>query len=52
MVLNMIDITHTKCKNKQYYTSANKIYDNYCLFCFVNLYSNEPRAKNYKPNEN
>ena len=39
------------CKSEWCEKYANKKYEGYCLFCYVNLYPNEPIIKNYKTKE-
>lgn len=48
----MIYVNHPKCKSEWCYTIVNnERYKGYCLFCFMNIFPNEPVAKNYKTKE-
>jgi hypothetical protein len=51
---NMVDLCTKRCKYNE--TSccgkrANKKYDGYCVMCYVHLFPNEPRTRNYKTKE-
>jgi hypothetical protein len=49
---NMIDIIHKKCKTEFCNTiPSNKIYEGYCLRCFVYLFPDKPNSRNYKTKE-
>ena len=39
------------CKNEWCETMSNKKYDNYCYFCYVHLFPDEPKSRNYKTKE-
>jgi hypothetical protein len=47
----MIDVINPSCKSDWCDIRANKKYDNYCLFCYIKLFPNEPIARNYKTKE-
>ena len=47
----MIDIKHPKCKSEWCNTRGNKRYDYYCTYCFIHLFPDKPKAKNYKTKE-
>jgi hypothetical protein len=49
---DMINVAHKKCKTDLCYTiPSNKIYDGYCLRCFVYLFPDMPNSRNYKTKE-
>lgn len=39
------------CKSKWCEKTANKKYEGYCLFCYVNLFPDKPITRNYKTKE-
>ena len=39
------------CKSEWCETMSNKKYDNYCYFCYVHLFPDEPKSRNYKTKE-
>jgi hypothetical protein len=39
------------CKSEWCEKTANKKYDSYCLFCYVNLFPEKPITRNYKTKE-
>lgn len=45
---DMIDIRHKRCKTPLCLTRANKKFDMYCFYCFVNLFPNDERVRDYK----
>jgi hypothetical protein len=46
----MVDLKHPRCKNNCP-VEGNKKYKGYCLFCFINLFPDEPVCCNYKTKE-
>jgi len=48
---DMIDIRHKRCKTPLCLTRANKKFDMHCFYCFVNLFPNDERVRNYKTKE-
>jgi len=48
---NMVDIRHQKCKNELCFTRAIKKYDDYCAYCFMNMFPDRPNSLNYKTKE-
>jgi hypothetical protein len=48
---NMIDIRHKRCKTPLCLTRANKKFDMYCFYCFVNMFPNDKRVRDYKTKE-
>jgi hypothetical protein len=48
----MINIVDKTCKTYLCYTRANKKYEGYCLFCYINTFPNKPVSRNYKTKEN
>ena len=48
---DMIDIRHKRCKTSLCLTRANKKFDMHCFYCFVNLFPNDERVRNYKTKE-
>jgi len=49
--VEMIDMVHKKCSSSWCFTRANKKYDNYCMFCYINIYPDNPIVRNYKTKE-
>jgi hypothetical protein len=47
----MIDIRHKRCKTPLCLTRANKKFDMHCFYCFVNLFPDDKRVRNYKTKE-
>ena len=47
----MVDIGHKLCNSTWCYTRANGKYDNYCLYCYMNLFPDKPVSRNYKTKE-
>jgi hypothetical protein len=43
-----VDVTSPRCKSLHCSTFVSGKYNGYCLFCFAQLFPDEPRAKNYK----
>jgi hypothetical protein len=48
---NMINVISKMCKSEWCDTRANKKYQDYCLFCFVNLFPDNKLVCNYKTKE-
>ena len=48
---DMIDIRHKRCKTPLCLTRANKKFDMHCFYCFVNLFPDDKRVRNYKTKE-
>lgn len=51
---NMIDLCSKRCRYNEISccdTRGNKNYDGYCVMCYVKLFPNEPRTRNYKTKE-
>ena len=48
---NMICVKNKMCKSEWCDTRANKKYQDYCLFCFVNLFPDNQLVRNYKTKE-
>lgn len=51
---NMIDLCPYRCKYDEISccgSRGNKNYDGYCVMCYVKLFPNEPRTRNYKTKE-
>lgn len=52
---DMVDLCKKICKNIQgdftCDTKGNKKYDGYCVRCYIGLFPNEPRTRNYKTKE-
>ena len=48
----MIDVKHIKCKFDSCDTRANPKYNEYCAFCFINLFPNDKLTRNFKTKEN
>jgi len=48
----MIDLSNKKCANDWCVNRANnKMYDGYCLHCFVHMFPEKPTIRNYKTKE-
>jgi len=47
----MMNKTNKRCKSEWCFTYAQKKYDGYCLFCFINLFPDKPVSRNYKTKE-
>jgi hypothetical protein len=47
----MIDVYHIKCKSEWCLTRANSKYENYCMFCYMNIFPDKPVSFNYKTRE-
>ena len=47
----MIDVFHAKCKSEWCLTRANSKYENYCMFCYMNIFPDKPISFNYKTRE-
>jgi hypothetical protein len=47
----MVNIKSKTCESSWCMTLANKKYDGYCLFCYINLFPDKPVARNYKTKE-
>jgi hypothetical protein len=48
---DMIDIRHKRCETVLCLTRANPKFNDYCFYCFVNLFPNDERVRNYKNKE-
>ena len=49
---DMVDVKNKTCKSEWCYTfiKSNK-YEDYCLYCYINLFPDKPVSKNYKTKE-
>jgi hypothetical protein len=47
----MVDVFHLKCKSEWCLTRANNKYENYCMFCYMNIFPDKPISFNYKTRE-
>ncbi len=47
----MVDVKNKSCKNEWCFTKANKKYDNYCCYCYINMFPDKPISRNYKTKE-
>lgn len=47
----MVDVFHLKCKSEWCLTRANSKYENYCMFCYMNIFPDKPISFNYKTRE-
>jgi hypothetical protein len=50
-VEGMINVTHKTCKSDWCFTIVGEKYDEYCLFCYMNLFPDKPVSRNYKTKE-
>jgi len=48
---NMVDVKSKKCISGHCDTLANPKYDNYCAYCFHNLFPDHIKSRNYKNKE-
>lgn len=48
---NMIDVRQKSCKNEWCYKRASYKCEDYCLFCYINMYPDNKISKNYKTKE-
>jgi hypothetical protein len=46
-----ISLKHKECKTEFCTTRANSKYEDYCAYCFGNLYKNSPKIRNFKTKE-
>lgn len=47
----MVNVVDKKCKTYLCSTLVKEKYKGYCLFCYVNLFPDEPNTRNYKTKE-
>jgi hypothetical protein len=47
----MIDIKNKTCKTYLCATRVANKYDDYCLYCYINLFPDKPNSRNYKTKE-
>ena len=47
----MIDVKNKTCNTHLCYTIIHEKYDGYCLYCYVNLFPENPLSRNYKTKE-
>ena len=48
---NMVDIRHKRCITPLCMTRGNPKFNDHCFYCFVNLFPNDERVRNYKNKE-
>jgi hypothetical protein len=47
----MVDMKTKTCKSEWCLTQVREKYDDYCLFCYINLFPDKPVSRNYKTKE-
>lgn len=47
---NMVNVKHKKCASGHCDTIANKYYNNYCCYCFTNLFPTDPKTLSARKN--
>jgi len=47
----MVNVKDKTCKSEWCFTLVKDKYDGYCLYCYINLFPNNPVSRNYKTKE-
>ena len=48
---NMVDVKNKTCKTHLCFTHVREKYNGYCIYCYINLFPEQPVSRNYKTKE-